>query len=385
MDNNAYKFSYTASYEDWQAALEKSYNKNKGRYRVDGFRQGKAPRKKIESLYGGDVFWNDGLQFIVDDYYIKSLKDENIKAVCEPDFNIDAISDSELRFTCTVQGKPEVKLGKYKGLAIKKDSADVKIDEVDREIKAAQEKAGSWEPVTKRKAKKGDKTTIDFSGSVNGVKFDGGAAEKFELILGGGMFIPGFEEQVEGMKIGEEKDVKVKFPDDYGKSDLGGKDAVFAVKLHEIKEKKLPELNDEFAKDVSEFNTYDEYRQSVTSKIQEQKTAAAEHKALDELIDKIVKAAKVNVPQKMIEEQAESMVEEFEQRIQYQGLKLDDYYKYAGSDRNTMYKQYLERAKERVTASLVFEAIMDKEGIDRKEKDAGDKMLEMLKKENTIG
>jgi len=383
LENNAVKISYTASIEDWHAAIEKSYNKNRGKYKVDGFRPGKVPRKKIESMYGPDVFWNDAVGFVINDYFPKSLDAEGLKSYCEPDFSVEAISDAELKFTATVQGRPEVKLGKYKGLKMKRLDTDVKVDEVDKEIQAQQEKIASWEIPAKRKAaKNGDKATIDFSGSVDGVKFEGGTAEKFDLTLGSGMFIPGFEEQVAGMKLGEEKDVKVKFPEDYGKAELSGKDAVFAVKLHEIKERKLPELNDEFAKDVSEFNTLDEYRQSVQAKLQERKNKEADFKAVDELLDKIVKTSTVQVSEQMILERAEKMVNDFEQRIQYQGMKPDMYYQYAGTTKEQMYEQYKPKAEEACRANLVFEVIMEKEGLD---KDGGEKFLQWIKEQNGLG
>jgi trigger factor len=334
-------------------------------------------------MYGPDVFWNDAVGFLIDDYFRKSLEAEGLKSYCEPDFEVEAISDTELKFKATVQGRPEVKLGKYKGIKIKRMDTDVKVEDVDAELKKAAEKVASWDvPAKKRAAKNGDKCTIDFSGSVDGVKFEGGTAEMYDLTLGSGTFIPGFEEQVAGMKLGEERDVKVKFPANYGKEELADKDAVFAVKLHEIKERKLPELNDEFAKDVSEFNTLDEYRQSISAKLSESKVKEANYKAVDELLDTIVKNATVKVPEQMVLDRAERMLIDFEKRLTMQGMKMEMYYQYAGTTKEQMFEQYKPRAEEACRANLVFEVIMETEKMDN---DGGEKLLEWLKNENGLG
>ena len=250
------------------------------------------------------------------------------------------------------------------------------------ELTKAQEKAGAWENVTDRPCQKFDTVVIDYSGSVNGVKFEGGTAEKQNLELGSGMFIPGFEEQVEGMAIGEEKDITVKFPEDYGQSDLAGRDAVFAIKLHEIKTKVLPELNDEFAKDVSEFDTLDEYKKDIKANLKKTAEEKAQREMENALLDKIAENTQINIPDVMVEEQIEEMIQEFEYRIQYQGMKVEDYYKYTNSSRDELKLRYNEQAQKQVKMRLIMDAIIKAEGIKAEEAEIEAKIADFAKGQN---
>ena len=267
LENSEIKYVVEADSSAWQNAIREAYNKTKHKFNIEGFRKGKAPMSVITRMYGVGVFFDDALDIILQSLYTELLdKETDLVPVARPNVDIVAISDSELKVAFTVTVTPEFTLGEYKDLKLKKVSSKVTDEMVAEEIAKAQEKAGAWENVTDRACEKFDTVVIDYSGSVDGVKFEGGTAEKQNLELGSGMFIPGFEEQVEGMKIGEEKDITVKFPEEYGAENLAGKDAVFAIKLHEIKKKVLPEVNDEFAKDVSEFDTVEEYKKDIKAK-----------------------------------------------------------------------------------------------------------------------
>ncbi len=269
LENSEIKYVVDADSSAWQNAIREAYNKTKHKFNIEGFRKGKAPMSVITRMYGVGVFFDDALDIILSSLYTELLqKETELKPVARPQVDIVAISDTELKVAFIVTVAPEFTLGEYKGIKLAKVKKDVTEEMITEEITKAQEKAGAWENVTDRPCEKFDTVIIDYSGSVNGVKFAGGTAEKQNLELGSGMFIPGFEEQVEGMSIGDEKDINVKFPEEYGAEDLAGKDAVFAVKLHEIKKKVLPEINDDFAKDVSEFDSLEEYKADIKAKLQ---------------------------------------------------------------------------------------------------------------------
>ena len=309
-------------------------------------------------------------------------KETDLVPVARPNVDIVAISDSELKVAFTVTVTPEFTLGEYKDLKLKKVSSKVTDEMVAEEIAKAQEKAGAWENVTDRACEKFDTVVIDYSGSVDGVKFEGGTAEKQNLELGSGMFIPGFEEQVEGMKIGEEKDITVKFPEEYGAENLAGKDAVFAIKLHEIKKKVLPEVNDEFAKDVSEFDTVEEYKKDIKAKLKKTAEEKANREMENALLDKIAENTEIKIPDAMIEEQIEEMIQEFEYRIAYQGMKPEDYYKYTNSSRDELRLRYNEQAQKQVKMRLVMDAIIKAENIKAEESEIEAKIADFAKGAN---
>lgn len=358
LEKNQVKFTFEVSEQDWKSAIDKAYNKMKGKFQIGGFRKGHAPKKVIESMYGAGVFFEDALDIVITDYYSKALEENSdLFPVARPEIDVLSISDTQAKFTATVQLKPEVKLGKYTGLEFKKDKVSVSKAEIQVEIDAALDRVGAWEKVEDAVAN-GDKTVIDFSGSIDGVKFEGGTAEKHELEIGSGTFIPGFEEQIVGMKIGENKDIVVTFPDDYGAKELAGKQAVFAVTLHDATRKILPKYDDEFVKDVSEFDSVADYEANIKSTIMKKKEEEANYKLENDMAEKITELATVDVPECMVVNEAEKMVDEFEYRLMYQGFNKEDYYKYTSTNRESMVKKYMENAAKNVKIQLVLEAVM---------------------------
>ena len=268
LEKDRVKFTVEVSEEEWKNALTKAYEKNKGKFQIEGFRNGKVPRKVIENMYGVGVFFEDALDIILPETYGEIMdKESDLFPVDRPDIDIAAISDSTLKYTATVQLRPTVTLGAYTGIDFEKQSTEVSDEEVEAEIKKDLENAGSWEPIGDRAIENGDKCVIDFSGSVDGVKFEGGTAKDYTIVLGSGSFIPGFEDQMVGMKAGETKVVKVKFPEDYHAENLAGKDAEFEVVLHSATVKNIPALDDETVKDISEFDTVDDYKKSVKDRL----------------------------------------------------------------------------------------------------------------------
>lgn len=380
LENSTIKYTVDVATEDWKKALVEAYNKNKNRFTVEGFRKGKAPMSVITRMYGTGVFFEDALDIVIPNVYAQILKeDTEVQPVARPDFDIVAISDTDLKLMCIITVKPEFTLGQYKGLELEAVSSEVTEDMIAAELLKAQEKAGAWENIDNRPAEKFDTVVIDYSGSVDGVKFDGGTAEKQNLELGSGMFIPGFEEQVEGMSIGEEKDVVVTFPAEYGVEELAGKEAVFAVKLHEIKHKALPELNDEFVKDVSEFDTLDEYKANIKTELAHKAEINAKREMEDKLMETIVTGTEIKVPEAMILDEVENMVDQFEYRLSSQGLNPQDYYKYTGSTREELKLKYNDSAVKTIKTRLVLEAIINAENITATEAEMDDKIAEFAK------
>ena len=380
LEKNKVKIVVKVEQQAWQDAIQKSYEKTKKDYQLGGFRKGHVPFKVLANTYGVGIFFEDALDIILPKEYGAVLdKETGIEPVDRPDIDIVAISDATLEFSAVVQCKPDFKLGAYTGLEFKKDAVEVSEEEIEAEIKAKLDEAGAWIPVTDRPAKKGDQVTIDYSGSVDGVKFDGGTAEKQTLLLGSGNFIPGFEEQVEGMNIGEDRDITVKFPEEYHEKSLAGKDAVFAIKLHEITYKEVPALDDESVKDISEFDTVAEYKESVKKNISEKKNSESESKLENDMIEAIAKSSEVEIPQCMIDNQIEDMINEFESRLQYQGLKAEDYYKYTGMKRDDLKTQYKEMAEKNVLFRLTLEALLKAIQIPVSDEEINDKIAEMAK------
>lgn len=380
LEKNKVKIVVKVDQKDWQDAIQKAYEKTKKDYQLGGFRKGHVPFKVLANTYGVGIFFEDALDIILPREYGAVLdKETQIDPVDRPDIDILAISDATLEFSAVVQCKPDFKLGAYTGLEFKKDSVEVSEEEVNAEINAKLDEAGAWIPVTDRPAKKGDQVTIDYSGSVDGVKFEGGTAEKQTLLLGSGNFIPGFEEQVEGMNIGEDRDITVKFPEEYHEKSLAGKDAVFAIKLHEITFKEIPALDDESVKDISEFDTVADYKESVKKNIAEKKNSEAESKLENDMIEAIAKNSQVEIPQCMIDNQIEDMIKEFEHRLQYQGLKAEDYYKYTGMKREDLQTQYKDMAEKNVLFRLTLEALLKAIQVPVSDEEIDDKIAEMAK------
>lgn len=379
-EKSTVKIEITLTAKEWDAAIDKAYEKTKGRYSMPGFRKGRVPKHLLIGTYGKGIFYEDAINESFPQYYSEVLeKEPSIEAVASPELDIKKISDTGLTLVATVAVKPEVTLGEYKGITFKKVEYNVKDEDVEEELNRLKERNSRMVDVTDRAAENGDTVIIDYSGSVGGVKFDGGTAEKQSLTLGSKTFIPGFEEQVEGMKIGEEKDITVKFPDDYHAENLKGKEAVFAIKLHEIKKKELPELTDEFIKDAVGAESVEAYKKEVRDRLTKQNDERAERELEDEIVKKITENAKTEVPDALIEGQVDRMVQEMRYRLSYQGLRLEDYLKYLGKSMEDYRKEYRSQAENIVKSQLVIEKIIETEKIEATEEDVNARMEEMAK------
>ena len=379
-EKSTVKIDITLTAKEWSDAIDKAYEKTKGRYSMPGFRKGKVPKHLLEGAYGKGIFYEEAINEAFPEYYSQVLeKEPSIEAVAAPEIDIKKVDDKGLELVATVAVKPEVKLGEYKGITFKKVEYNVKDEDVEAEFKRLQERNSRMVDVTDRAVESGDSAVIDYSGSVDGVKFDGGTAEKYTLVIGSNTFIPGFEDQIIGMKAGEEKDVKVKFPDDYHAENLKGKDAVFAVKLHEIKKKELPEINDEFIKDAVGAESVEAYRKEVRERLEKQNADRAEREIEDEIVKKITDNAETEIPDALIENQIDRMVQEMSYRLSYQGLKLEDYLKYIGKSMEDYRKDYRSQAENIVKSQLVIEKIIADEKIEATEEDVEAKIQDMAK------
>lgn len=379
-EKSTVKINIDLSEKEWNEAIDAAYEKTKGRFSLPGFRKGKVPKHLLESTYGKGVFYEEAINQAFPKYYSEILeKETSILAVAAPEIDVKKIDDKHLSIEAIVAVKPEVTLGEYKGIKFKKVEYNVKDEDVENEIKRLQESRSRLVDVTDRAVENGDTVVIDYSGSVDGVKFEGGTAEKQTLVIGSGSFIPGFEDQIIGMKIGEDKDLKVKFPEEYHAENLKGKDAVFAVKLHEIKKKELPEVNDEFIKDAAGAESVDAYKKEVRERLEKQNADRAEREIEDAIVQKITDNASVEIPDAMIEAQIDRMVQEMDYRLSYQGLKLADYLKYIGQTMEDYRKNYREQAEKLVKSQLVIEKIIDTEKLEATDAEVDEKIEEMAK------
>lgn len=359
--------------KEWEDAVQAAYEKNKGKYNVQGFRKGHAPRKVLEKTYGTGLFFDDAIDGCFYRYYFEILsKEKDIEPVAAPEIDIKNIGENGLELLLTITVKPEVELGEYKGLTVEKKKVTVTKAELDKELQGMLESRVKYVEVD-REIKNGDIATIDFSGSVDGVKFEGGTATDFDLEIGSKSFIDTFEDQLIGLKKGDKKDVKVTFPAEYHEESLKGKPSVFEVEIKAVKEKQYPELNDAFASEVSEFETLKELTDDKKKKLTQAKQKEEDAQAENKLIDKIVDGAKVEVPAAMVEQQVEDYIKDFEYRLAYQGLSLDGYLKYANTTITDLKKSREEDAKRTVKTRLVLEKIMLNENIDVTDKDLEDK------------
>jgi len=356
--------TFTVSAEEWAEMVEQAYQKNKSKYTVQGFRKGHAPRKVLETVYGPTLFEEHAFDDVVEHQLTEFYdKEKNLVPVDRPVLKSKTIDAKGLKYVVEILVKPDVVLGEYKGLSINKEKVEATEVEINAELEAARERAARYIEITDRAVQEGDEVVLDYSGSVDGVKFDGGTAQNQTLVIGSHRFIPGFEEQMIGMNIGETRDLNVRFPDEYHAENLKGKDSVFVVTVHAIKVKELPNLDDEFAKDVSEFDTLDDYKSDIEKKIIERKEKAAETKAENELMEMIVKSSQMKIHDCMIESQIDNYIQDFEYSLMYQGLKLDDYVKYTNTTVEQLREQYRDRAKKTVETRLVMEAIIKAEKI----------------------
>ena len=368
--SNKAKLTFTVPAEEFAAATQKAYLKMRGRINVPGFRKGKAPRRMIETLYGESVFYEDAFDLVFPEAYEAAVKELDLHPVDQPDINVDEIgAGKDLQFHLEVFVRPDVTLGDYKGLSVEVDQQKLTDEMVDARISQDQDKASRTIDVEDRPVQEGDTVNLDYAGTVDGVAFAGGTAEKQTLKIGSHQFIEGFEEQMIGMAIGEEKDLQVKFPDEYHAEELKGKDSVFHVKVNGIQVTEKPELDDDFAADISEFDTFAEYKDSIVKELTEQINKSNENALENALVDKAAENASVDIPEAMIRDEAEYMLREMALRMSYQGLRLEDYMKYTGQSRENMIDANKPEAEKRVKVQLVIDAIRKAEGIEPSEED----------------
>jgi trigger factor len=371
VSGNQVKIAFEIPAEKFDDAVSKAYLKIRGRVNVPGFRKGKAPRKLIESMYGEGVFYDEAFDILFPGEYEAAVKENDIKVVDRPE--VDEVKQigvgKDLQFTVKVFVKPDVELGEYKGLKATKYVHRVTDEEIDRRIQQDVDKSTTMADVTDRNVENGDTVNLDYAGSVDGVAFEGGTAKGQTLEIGSGHFIPGFEEQMIGMAIGEEKDLNVKFPDEYHAENLKGKDAVFHVKVNGIQAKVVPALDDDFAADVSEFNTFDEYKASIVKELNDRARKNADTQLENSLVQQAVDASDCDIPDAMIEDETDVMIREMKLRMMYQGLQFEDYIKYTGQTVDQIKEMYKPEAKNRVKMQLVLEAGIKAEGIEPTEEE----------------
>ena len=379
-NKNEVKLSFTIEAAKFDEAMKKVYVKTAKYFTIPGFRKGKAPMQMVEKHYGSEIFYEDTFNELVPEIYDAAIKENNIAAVSRPNIDVSQIGKGQdLVFTAVVQTKPEVKLGKYKGIELPKVEYTVSDKDIEHELGHMAEHNARLVSIEDRPVEKGDIAVIDFEGFLDGKPFDGGKAEKHELEIGSNTFIPGFEDQVIGMKIDEEKDLNVTFPEDYFSKELAGKPVVFKVKVHEIKHKELPKMDDEFAKDVSEFDTLADLKNSIKEKIQKENDDKAKYETEDNAIKAVCDGVELEIPSGMIETEVDNMVKDVEQRLQYQGLTLEQYYALSGKPEAVMRDEMKETAQKNVKSRLVIEAIIKAEDIKPEDKEVEEKLKEMAK------
>lgn len=382
---NQVKLTVTVDAATFEEAMQRAYLKMRSRIAIPGFRKGKAPRKVIEKFYSEAVFYEDAFDIVFPKAYDEAIDENGLYPVDQPNVDIVEIGEGkDLVFTAEVTVKPEVELGQYKGIEAKKPEYNVSEEEIDAEIARAQDRVARYIDVDDRACQTGDRVVIDYAGSVDGVPFEGGTAEKQNLDLGSGRFIPGFEGQVEGMKVGEERDITVTFPEDYHAEELKGKEAVFHIVLHGISYKEVPEVNDEFAKDVSEFDTLEAYKASIRERLEKAAERRATTEYHNQLVDKAVQNATVEIPGCMVERQLDYMMQEMEYQMMYQGIKMDDYLKMINTTREELREQNRQEAEKRVKTQLVIEKIQQVEGIEVTDEEVEAELASMATEERTV-
>ena len=365
LEKNMAKLTIEVSAEEFEAAIEKAYQKEKGKIALPGFRKGKAPRKMIEKMYGAGVFYEDAANMVIPEAYDKALKECEEEIVSRPSIDVTQIEAGKpFIFTAEVALKPEVTLGEYKGVEIPKKEIQVTEEEVQAAIDKERDSNSRTIDVDDRPVENGDMIKLDFDGSVDGVPFEGGKSSNYPLTIGSASFIPGFEEQLIGAKIGEELDVNVTFPEDYHAEELQGKEAVFKCKVNEIKVKELPDADDDFAQDVSEFDTLEEYKADIRKNLQAQKEEAAKREKENDVVAKIVENAAMEIPDAMVDEQVSRMADDFTRRIESQGITMEQYMQFTGMTPDKLQEQMKPEALKRIQNSLVLEAIAKAENIE---------------------
>ncbi|MCI6301841.1 MAG: trigger factor [Blautia sp.] len=378
MEKNMAKLTIEVAAEDLEKAMQNAYQKAKGRISIPGFRKGKAPRKMIEQMYGKGVFLEDAVNALIPEHYSKALAECELEIVSQPTIDItQAEPGKALIFTAEVATKPEVTLGDYKGVEVPKTEINVTDEDVDAEIKKEQEKNSRTINVEDRGAQLQDVVTIDFEGSVDGVPFDGGQATEYPLTLGSNTFIPGFEDQLVGAKVGDDVDVKVTFPEEYQAKELAGKEAIFKCAVKKIEAKELPELDDDFAKDVSEFDTLAEYKEHVKTNLVERKENEAKRAKEDAAVDKAIENAQMDIPEAMLQTQCRQMLDDFSRRMQSQGLSMDQYFQFTGMTAEKMMEDMKPQALKRIQTRLVLEKVAEVENIQPTEEEVNEEISKM--------
>lgn len=364
-EKNMVSFEFKVSAEEFEAAVARAYKKNVGKINIQGFRRGKAPRAIIERYYGKEVFYEDAVNIVLPDAYDKAIEEQNIEAVAQPEIDVKDISaETGVVFTAKVAVKPEFELGQYKGVKVKKVAHKTTEKEINAEIDRIRERNARLINVEDRAAAKDDTVVIDYEGFVDGVAFAGGKAEGHELKLGSGQFIPGFEDQLIGANIGDDVTVKVTFPEVYHSEELKGKDAEFKVKVHAIKTQELPELDDEFAKDVSEFDTFEDFKADITKKLKENNKKRSQQEFENNVLEAVAEATEIDIPQAMIDTNVENSIRDFAMQMQYQGIDLNQYMQMTGMTIDALKAQFLPEAEKKVKMSLILEKIAKVESIE---------------------
>ncbi len=384
-EKNMMKLVITTTAEEFEKGLNQAYNKNKNKITIPGFRKGKAPRKMIEKLYGAEIFYEDAANSIIPDAYAQAAEESKLEIVSQPKIEVVELEQGKpFVFSAAVAVKPEVELGQYKGVEVTKVETEVTDEDIANELKKIQEQNSRTISVAERAVKDGDMTVIDFEGFVDGEAFEGGKGENYPLTIGSHSFIDNFEDQIIGMNIGDEKEINVTFPEEYHAEELKGKPATFKVKVNEIKEKQLPELDDDFAQDVSDFDTMDAYKESLVQQIADRKANEAKVKKEDEAMEKIIEGAKMDIPEAMIDTQVNRMAEDFARRLQQQGLSIEQYFQYTGMTAQKILEDMKPEALTRIKSRLVLEAIVKAENIEVSEEEVNaelQKMADMYKME----
>lgn len=385
LEKNMAKMTVEVPAETFEAAVQTAYNKNKNRFTIPGFRKGKAPLHLIEKMYGAGVFYEEAANIVLDESYPDAAEESGLDIVSRPEIDLVQIEKGKpFIYTATVAVKPEVTLGQYKGVEVERASEEVTDEDVDRELKRVQDQNSRLVTVEDRAVEDGDQTIIDFEGFIDGKAFEGGKGEDYPLTIGSHSFIDTFEEQLIGKKIGEESEIQVTFPAEYHASELAGKPATFKVTVKEIKRKELPELNDEFAGEVSEFDTLDEYKADIRAKLSERKQKEAATENENRVVEKVVEGASMEIPEAMLETQVQDMVNDYARRMQSQGLSLNDYMKYTGMTLKDLQDQSRPQAERRIRTRLVLEAVAKAENIQISDEDVQkeqEKMASMYKME----
>ena len=382
-NKNELKLTFTVPASRFEEAIQEVFKKSAKYFNIPGFRKGKAPFKIVERYYGDSIFYEDAFNELAPVVYDEEIKENKIEVASRPQVDVVQMEKGkDLIFTAIVATKPEVKLGKYKEIPLKKIEYKVTDEDIDHEINHMAEHNSRMVTVEDREVKDKDIVTIDFEGFTDGKPFEGGKAENHELTIGSKTFIPGFEDQIIGMKIGEEKDIKVTFPEDYFSKDLAGKEATFHVVLHGIKEKQLPTIDDEFAKDVSEFDTLKELKDSIKEKMEKENEERAKHETEDAAIEEVCKNTNIDIPEGMVELEIDNIMQNLDQRLNYQGLNLEQYLKMMGKSEEDFRKDYKEQAEKNVKTRLVLEQIVKDEKIKEDEKYIKEKLEEMAKQYN---